>query len=215
MLRMLVRIRNGSIPALNDAVLTAMGYDAEEIKDSPGESVEGRPASVVYEEAVENAKRIVHTLAETGYRKEAVSEVLDAQKLPGDRMPLKEVLTFICTIVCPYLDATTDEMENIIKGLNGGFVEPGLGGNPTRGNVSLLPTGRNFYAGDPSEIPSVGAWEIGQKLAKSSLEHYLEERGEYPESIAMAMCLKLPGKTLEKFLPLWVCVLSIWGTHQR
>ena len=187
MLRMLVRIRNGSIPALNDAVLTAMGYDAEVIKDSPGESVEGRPASVVCEEAVENAKRIVHALAETGYRKEAVSEVLDAQELPGDRMPLKEVLTFICTVVCPYLDATTDEMENIIKGLNGGFVEPGLGGNPTRGNVSLLPTGRNFYAGDPSEIPSVGAWEIGQKLAKRSLEHYLEERGEYPESIAMVV----------------------------
>lgn len=187
MLRMLVRVKNGTIPALNDAVLLAMGYDAESIKDTPTAMVDGRPASAIYEEAIEHARELVQGLAESGYRKEAVGTVLERLALPGDRMPLKEVLQFICSTVCPSVNATTDEMENIIRGLEGGFIEPGLGGNPTRGNVALLPTGRNFYAGDPSEIPSVGAWEIGQKLAKQSLAHYLAERGEYPESIAMVV----------------------------
>ncbi len=188
MLRMLVRVKNGNISALNDAVLTAMGYDAQRIKDAPGApAADGRLASVVYDEAVSTAKRIVHSLAQAGYCADAVGAMPEYVELPGDRTPLKEVLKFLCETVRPRLDETSGEMENIIRGLGGGFVEPGLGGNPTRGNVALLPTGRNFYAGDPAEIPSCGAWEIGKQLAAKSLEHYLEERGEYPESIAMVV----------------------------
>lgn len=187
MLRMLVRVKNGNIPALNDAILTAMGYDAEEIKDKPAAVVNGVSASVIYDAAVECAKTLVHRLAEADYKKEAVDRIMNLTELSGDRIPLKDVLYFLCDTVVPGLDSSADEMENIIRGLEGGFIEPGLGGNPTRGNVALLPTGRNFYAGDPSEIPSVGAWEIGQKLAKQSLAHYMEERGEYPESIAIVV----------------------------
>lgn len=187
MMRMLVRVKNGAVSALNDAVLEAMGYDAVEVTDKPTALLDGRPASMIYEEAVETAKILVHALAETGYDAKRTEEVMDTVSLPGNRMLLKEVLTFLCDTVKPKLDATTDEMENLIRGLSGHFIEPGLGGNPTRGNVDLLPTGRNFYAGDPSEMPSRSAWEIGQKLAKQSLDHYLEERGEYPESIAMVI----------------------------
>lgn len=187
MLRMLVRVKNGHICAINDAVLIAMGYDAETINTAPTAVVDGRPASEIHDEAVEIARILVHGLAEAGYQENAVDEVLNMVHLPGDRLPLKEVMQYLCDTVCPRLDATVDEMENLIRGLDGCFVEPGLGGNPTRGNVELLPTGRNFYAGDPSEIPSVSAWEIGQKLAWKSLEHYKKERGEYPESIAMVI----------------------------
>lgn len=67
-----------------------------------------------------------------------------------------------------------------IRGNEGRFVPPSLGGNPTRGNVALLPTGRNFYASDPSQIPSRAAWEIGQQLAAQMLKHYQEEEGGYP-----------------------------------
>lgn len=187
MLRMLLRVKNGSIPALNDAVLRAMGYDAEQIKDHPDADINGQTASAVYERAVILAKELVHQLAEQKYESAAIDRVVELEELSADRLPLKEVLHYLCEFVKPRLDRTTDEMENLIRGLNGSFVEPGLGGNPTRGNAALLPTGRNFYAGDPSEIPSVGAWEIGQKLAKQSLAHYLQERGEYPESIAMVV----------------------------
>ena len=187
MLRMLLRVKNDSIPALNDGVLYAMGYDAEQVKDEPSTEINGRLASALHEQAVALAKELVHQLAERDYDPAAVDQVVERAELPADRRPLKETLHYLCEFVKPRLDRTTDELENLIHGLNGSFVEPGLGGNPTRGNAALLPTGRNFYAGDPSEIPSVGAWEIGQKLAKKSLEHYLQERGEYPESIAMVV----------------------------
>ncbi len=189
MMRMLVRVRNGKVAALNDGVLSAEGYDAEQIKESPGRIIDGRPASVIYEEAVEKAKELLHTLAESGYAEETVEELVQAAHFPagGNRIPLKETLKYLCETVRPALDHTKDEIENMITGLSGGFVEPGHGGNPTRGNVALLPSGRNFHSGDPSEIPSVGAWEIGQKLAARSLEHYMKERGEYPESIAIVI----------------------------
>ncbi|MDD6047004.1 MAG: cobaltochelatase subunit CobN [bacterium] len=187
MLRMLLRIKNGDVPALNDAVLIAMGYDADHIKDHPTETVNGRTASVIFDEAVETAKTLVHSLAEVDYDEACIDALLADSGLPADRMPLKEALAFLCNTACPRVDATVDEMENLLHGLAGGFIEPGLGGNPTRGNVALLPSGRNFYAGDPAEIPSRGAWEIGQKLADRAIEHYMGERGEYPESIAMVI----------------------------
>lgn len=187
MLRMLLRVKNGNVPALNDAVLIAMGYDADYIKDHPTETVCGRTASVIFEEAVEIAKRIVHSLAENDYDAACIDGVLGNIDLPADHMPLKDALVFLCDIARPRLDETAGEMDNLFHGLEGGFIEPGLGGNPTRGNVSLLPSGRNFYAGDPAEMPSRGAWEIGKKLADRAIEHYMEERGEYPESIAMVI----------------------------
>lgn len=187
MLRMLLRVRNGEIPSLNDAVLTACGWDPEQVKENPSALVNGRLASAIYDEAVETARRLVKELDSASFQPGAIDAVISKDAFTGDRYPLKRVLTYLCTTVCPRLDSTVDEMTNLMGGLNGGFTEPGLGGNPTRGNVSLLPTGRNFYAGDPSEIPSVGAWTIGQKLAKESLDHYLKETGEYPESIAMVV----------------------------
>lgn len=187
MLRMLLRIKNGNIPALNDAVLIAMGYDADHIKDHPTDTVDGRTASVIFEEAVEKAKALVHGLAEADYDAGRIDALLADSSLPADRMPLKDALAFLCNTARPRVDETAGEVDNLFRGLRGEFIEPGLGGNPTRGNVALLPSGRNFYAGDPAEIPSRGAWEIGQKLADRAIEHYRNERGEYPESIAMVI----------------------------
>lgn len=187
MLRMLVRVKNGSIISLNDAILTAMGYDAEFINDHPGAMMNGKAASSIHDEAVKAAKMLMHDLTEVNYQSNSLEMIIQRYDFSGNRTQLKEVLLFLCDCVKPKLDATTDEMDNLIRGLNGEFIEPGLGGNPTRGNVELLPTGRNFYAGDPSEIPSRSAWEIGKKLAAQSLEHYMRERGEYPESVAIVI----------------------------
>ena len=74
-----------------------------------------------------------------------------------------------------------------MDGTCGRFVPTALGGNPTRGNVSILPTGRNFYASDPAQIPSRVAWEIGGKLAKQMLAQYDQQEGGLPESIAMVV----------------------------
>lgn len=187
MLRMLARVKNGDVLSLNDAVLAARGYDPEAIKDDPSGWVDGQAVSAIYASAVEAARALIAALHAAGFDPACVERIVAAQGFVGDRAPLKRTLTFLCAEAYPRLMRTADEMKNLLSGLSGRFVEPGLGGNPTRGNAMLLPTGRNFYAGDPSEIPSRGAWEIGRKLAEKSLAHYLNERGEYPESVAMVV----------------------------
>ncbi|MEM9621737.1 MAG: cobaltochelatase subunit CobN, partial [Pseudomonadota bacterium] len=56
------------------------------------------------------------------------------------------------------------EMEALIAGLNGKFIEPGKGNDPLR-SPDVLPTGRNFYGLDASLIPNPVAYDIGAQLS--------------------------------------------------
>lgn len=187
LLRMLVRVRNGSVPSLNDAVLTAQGHDPEKVKNDPAGDFGGMSGSMIYDSAVETARDLVAALAERGYASSTVSEVVAARDLPGPASDLERVLIFLCNTVKDKVDHITDEMDDLMAGTNGRFVPPSLGGNPTRGNVSILPTGRNFYASDPSQIPSRAAWETGIRLAKQMLFQYDAQEGGWPESVAMVV----------------------------
>ena len=186
-MRTLVRVRNGNIPPLNDAVLTAQGYDPQAVKDAPIGDFDGLSGSAVYDHAVEIARRIVVALADANYEVKAIPDIVAAENFPSGTVDLHQVLLFLCETVTDKLNHITDEMDNLIAGTNGRFVPPALGGNPTRGNVSILPTGRNFYASDPAQIPSRAAWEIGGKLANQMLQQYQDTEEGYPESIAMVV----------------------------
>lgn len=187
LLRMLVRVRNGTIPSLNDAVLIAQGYEPEQIKDAPAGQFGGASGSMIYDGAVEAAKALIARLSGQGYDPAAISGVIGAQSFTGATEPLEKVLRFLCETVKNKLDHTSDEMDNLLAGTNGRFVPPALGGNPTRGNVSILPTGRNFYASDPCQIPSRAAWENGVRLARQMLAQYDAQEGGWPESVAMVV----------------------------
>lgn len=187
LLRTLVRVRNGAIPSLNDSVLCAMGYDAEAVKAHPTDDFAGISGLAVYDEAIASARRLVAALAENAYHPDAIDAAVAAQSFTGNTTGLKRVLRFLCETVTDKLNHVTDEMDNLIAGTNGGFVPPALGGNPTRGNVAILPTGRNFYASDPAQIPSRTAWEIGGTLAQQMLKQYAQTEEGYPESIAMVI----------------------------
>jgi cobaltochelatase CobN len=76
MLRMLTRVRSGNVPPLNDAILTAYGYDAEAIKSRPTEWVGACTASVLYDRAVETARVIIGELHEASYSGSAVDAIL-------------------------------------------------------------------------------------------------------------------------------------------
>ncbi|MCW3136341.1 MAG: cobaltochelatase subunit CobN [Canidatus Methanoxibalbensis ujae] len=82
------------------------------------------------------------------------------------------------------LDAT-DEMGALMHGFDAGYIEPGASGLITKGKTDILPTGRNFYSLDPFKIPTKAAWEVGKKLADAMLRRYEEEKGEFPENVAM------------------------------
>ncbi|QEK12940.1 cobaltochelatase subunit CobN [Crassaminicella thermophila] len=84
------------------------------------------------------------------------------------------------------LALATQEITNILRALNGGYIEPGPGKDPVR-IPDALPTGRNIVTFDPREIPDKAAWETGKKAADQLIEKYKEEYGKYPESVGVVL----------------------------
>ncbi|MFD1770457.1 cobaltochelatase subunit CobN [Sphingobacterium suaedae] len=77
------------------------------------------------------------------------------------------------------------EIRALLDVLDGKFIEPSLGNDPIR-NPDAIPTGKNFYAFDPSRMPSREIYAMGSKLAEQIIEHYLENnQGNYPDKIAV------------------------------
>lgn len=79
------------------------------------------------------------------------------------------------------------EIQYLIKGLAGEFVEAGASGAPTRGRLDVLPTGRNFFSVDNRAIPSPAAWALGEKSAQALIERHLQEHGDYPRQIGLSV----------------------------
>jgi cobaltochelatase CobN len=77
---------------------------------------------------------------------------------------------------------TTDEIDNLLKGLDGRFVPPGPGNNPIR-NPSAVPTGRNMYLLNPEEVPTRPSWELGKKLAEELIARHQEEHKSFPTKV--------------------------------
>ena len=85
------------------------------------------------------------------------------------------------------VEQTTNEITNLLDGLNGYYVPSGPSGAPTRGRLDLLPTGRNFYSVDVRTIPTETAYRLGEKSAQLIIDRYLQENGEYPETIGISV----------------------------
>ncbi|MGH3822165.1 MAG: cobaltochelatase subunit CobN, partial [Pseudonocardiaceae bacterium] len=97
------------------------------------------------------------------------------------------VLRFACTELVPRLAATPAEITNVLRALDGRFIEPGPSGSPTRGLISVLPTGRNFYSVDPKSIPTRNAFDVGAALAESLLERHRADTGRWPDSVGLTV----------------------------
>lgn len=59
------------------------------------------------------------------------------------------------------LQRNTEEMSNILRALNGEYIQPAPGGDLLRDGAGVLPTGRNIYALDPYRMPGPSATERG------------------------------------------------------
>lgn len=77
---------------------------------------------------------------------------------------------------------TTDEVDNLLSGLDGKFIPPGPGNSPIR-NPGAVPTGRNMYLLNPEEIPTKPSWDLGVKLAKELIENHNKQKGTNPTKI--------------------------------
>ena len=77
------------------------------------------------------------------------------------------------------------EMQGLLDGLDGRFVQPGPSGSPDQGRLDVLPTGRNLASIDPRSVPTRTAWEIGQRTARAVMTRHAQDHGEWPRRIVL------------------------------
>ncbi|MGA9378716.1 MAG: magnesium chelatase subunit H [Phormidium sp.] len=101
---------------------------------------------------------------------------------------------------------TTDELTNLLRGLNGEYIPPAPGGDLLRDGAGVLPTGRNIHALDPYRMPSPAAYERGREIGQKIIAQNLKENGQYPETIAVMLwgldAIKTKGESLGILLEL-------------
>jgi magnesium chelatase subunit H len=104
------------------------------------------------------------------------------------------------------LSQNTEELTNLLRGLNGEYVPPAPGGDLLRDGTGVLPTGRNIHALDPYRMPSPAAYERGREIGKKIIAQHLEEKGTYPETVAVMLwgldAIKTKGESLGILLEL-------------
>ena len=104
------------------------------------------------------------------------------------------------------LAQNTDELTNLLRGLNGEYIPPAPGGDLLRDGSGVLPTGRNIHALDPYRMPSPAAYERGREIGKKIIAQNLEEKDTYPETVAVMLwgldSIKTKGESLGILLEL-------------
>jgi cobaltochelatase CobN len=217
-----------SIPGLRTALGETFGVDEAELLANPGRAADLADLATLADlPAVSGADGV--DLLEAVARKLVVAmETLswDAAKVPvvvtevlgRSSAQVESSLTFAATEVVPRLARTGDELTNVLRALDGRFVEAGPSGSPTRGLVNVLPTGRNFYAVDPKAIPSRNAWDVGVALADSLLARHQAETGEWPRSVGLTIwgtsAMRTQGDDLAEVLWLLGC-RPVWDEASR
>src|SRR5437762_11302024 len=98
----------------------------------------------------------------------------------------KSLPTFLLLAnVAQQLDSN-NEIESLMRGLRGEYIEPGPGADVVQ-NPQVLPTGRNTHAVNPYSVPSPTAFARAEHAAEALLLRYREENGHYPRAVAMVL----------------------------
>jgi cobaltochelatase CobN len=237
MLVSLTRLPNQDIPGLPIEIARLFGLDMGSLLEHQGrrldqsipelEKLAERPLAThadVLETIEAQCKRLFSELQAHDYSgyaiDQAIASIYGSHALRGndDFTAIRRILNFACLELAPNLARASDEIDNLLHGLSGGYVPAGPSGSPTRGMASILPTGRNFYSVDPRSVPSQSAWRVGQQLANEVLSRYVRETGAYPESVAISIwgtsAMRTHGDDVAQILAL-LGVSPIWQHENR
>ncbi|MEO1387355.1 MAG: cobaltochelatase subunit CobN [Cyanobacteria bacterium J06634_6] len=169
-----------------------------------------RTVGDVVERLEDNAAALVADLIKSADSPETV-EIATTDKL-------RAVIDWILFTLLPNLRQTTDEIDYLLHGLNGGYIPSGPSGAPTRNRPEVLPTGRNFYSVDIRAIPTESAWDVGRKAAEQVIENYTQEQGEYPRTLGLSMwgtsAMRTGGDDIAEALAL-LGVQPVWDGPSR
>ncbi|PMB29712.1 magnesium chelatase subunit H [Fischerella thermalis CCMEE 5208] len=145
----------------------------------------------------------LHTLGEAP-DEEGMAAYLQAYF--GNEPPRREDRQEEERLVRELLMQTTDELMNLLRGLNGEYIPPAPGGDLLRDGPGVLPTGRNIHALDPYRMPSPAAYERGREIGQKIIAQHLQEHGKYPETVAVMLwgldAIKTKGESLGILLEL-------------
>ena len=142
----------------------------------------GRPACL--NDAAPSAWR---TAGDTVERLESLATDLLAGRVDAPGPASAAVADWVAGTLRPTVAACGEaELDGLLAGLDGRFVQPGPSGAPTRGRPDVLPTGRNFYSVDTRTVPTPAAWTLGWKSAQMLVERYAQDHGDYPKRLAIS-----------------------------
>jgi cobaltochelatase CobN len=225
----ILRLGAGEVPGLRQAVGTAYGLDEKFLSENGGaRAMAPESLSVCFPGVVATASDLLDRLEEASqvlllameersWDADAAGEVCEEVLGLVDTGVILS-LRFAAGEVVPRLLRTPEEMDNLLRGLGGGYVPAGPSGSPTRGLVNVLPTGRNFYSVDPKALPSPLSWEVGQDLAVNLLRRYLDEEGRYPETVGIVVwgtaAMRTQGDDVAEILDL-MGVRPVWNEESR
>src|SRR5690606_11953760 len=91
-----------------------------------------------------------------GQEKSSISRLLEERSI-GKESPALDLLRDRIEELSWRIEESR-EMESLLRGFSAGFIEPGPSGLMSKGNIEILPTGRNFFSLDPSAVPTEAAW---------------------------------------------------------
>ena len=208
----LTRLPNGSVPSLREALISAKGFDYDDVLENKGKRLSrfgNQTGGEIIREAHDEALLLVEALFDTDFNPDAVDDIVSRiVKTPRVNQTdlttpknantdttdhwsatgnddVVSVLRYIADTLVLNIRQCTDEIHFSLHAFSGGFVPPGPSGAPSRGQADILPTGRNFFSVDPNKIPTPAAWEVGMRLGDALLERYLDESGKYPDSVGI------------------------------
>ena len=181
------------------------------LREALGLSEDGGESRAAVDAAEVKARELVSALRDSGW------DAREADRIAGEPA-VADVLRFAAAEVVPRLRATSGEIDQILRALDGRFIAAGPSGSPLRGLVNVLPTGRNFYSVDPKAVPSRLAWETGVALADSLLERYRADHGKWPRSVGLSVwgtsAMRTSGDDIAEVLAL-LGVRPVWDDASR
>ncbi|EJF88931.1 cobaltochelatase subunit CobN [Bartonella tamiae] len=139
--------------------------------------------------------------------------------LPEGFLRTKAVLADIENNLRPMILACGDnEIQAILKALDGCFVAPGPSGAPTRGRADVLPTGRNFFSVDTRSVPTPSAWTLGKRSAELLIKQFVQDHGDWPKAFGLTAWgtanMRTGGDDIAQALAL-IGVKPLWDTASR
>lgn len=136
------------------------------------------------------SRNIIALLIEHGFDEEKLYNLENLEWYVMEAANLRsaqQICCYICNNIYPNLMLTSQERENLLRGLEGQYIEPGPPcGAPSSGGVDSITIG-NFLWYWPEKSANSCCMGNRKTLGDQVIERYISEEGRYPESVGIVL----------------------------